>query len=83
MRFRQVSGDRQIALPGEICGGAQIHVIDRDSFLPWRTGVEIIDHVRKNYAESFKWKQPPYEYEYHKLPIEVLIGGPVASVFPD
>jgi uncharacterized protein YbbC (DUF1343 family) len=68
---------------GEICGGAQIHVIDRDRFLPWRTGVEIVDHVRKNYAESFKWKQPPYEYEYHKLPIEVLIGGPVASMFPD
>ncbi len=33
-------------------------------------------------AGHFAWKQPPYEYEYDKLPIEVLLGGPMEGVFP-
>jgi hypothetical protein len=24
----------------------------------------------------FEWKQPPYEYETEKLPIDVIAGGP-------
>jgi hypothetical protein len=35
------------------------------------------------YANHFQWKQPPYEYEFKKLPIEVLLGGPIADFFPD
>ena len=58
------------------------HVLDRDAFEPFRTGVEIIKHVKARCA-AFEWKGPPYEYEFEKLPIEVLIGGPVASLFPD
>jgi uncharacterized protein YbbC (DUF1343 family) len=68
---------------GELCGGAQLHVIDRETFQPFLTGVEIIKRIRKIYPEQFQWKQPPYEYEWKKLPIEVLIGGPVDSVFVD
>jgi hypothetical protein len=33
------------------------------------------------YPDQFKWKQPPYEYEREKLPIEILLGGPVNSFF--
>jgi uncharacterized protein YbbC (DUF1343 family) len=68
---------------GELCGGAQLHILDREKFRPFLTGVEIIKYIRKNYPEQFQWKQPPYEYEWKKLPIEVLIGGPVDSVFVD
>ena len=68
---------------GELCGGAQLHVVDREIFRPFLTGVEIIKRIRKIYSEQFQWKQPPYEYEWKKLPIEVLIGGPVDSVFSD
>lgn len=68
---------------GEICGGAQIHVRDRDTFLPFRTGVEIIRHLRARYPEKFAWTPPPYEYEYERPPIEILIGGPVDSLFAD
>ena len=67
---------------GQLCGGAQIHVLDRFGFLPFRTAVAILDYLRGNHPEVFRWKEPPYEYEYHKLPIEILIGGPLASVFP-
>jgi len=68
---------------GELCSGAQLHILDREKFRPFLTGVEIIKYIRKNYPEQFQWKQPPYEYEWKKLPIEVLIGGPVDSVFVD
>ena len=47
------------------------------------TAVEVINRVRKMYPRHFQWKQPPYEYESKRLPIEVLIGGPVESVFTD
>jgi uncharacterized protein YbbC (DUF1343 family) len=67
---------------GELCGGAQLHVTDRDRFQPFDTGVEIIRRLKKRYPNHFSWKQPPYEYEYDRLPIEVLIGGPVDSLFP-
>ena len=68
---------------GELCGGAQLHILDREKFRPFLTGVEIIKNIRKNYPEQFQWKQPPYEYEWKKLPIEVLIGGPVDAIFTD
>ena len=68
---------------GELCGGAQLHVIDRETFRPFMTGVEIIKRIRKIYGEQFQWKQPPYEYEWKRLPIEILIGGPIDSVFGD
>ena len=64
-----------------ICYGANLHVTDRDAFLPYQTGVEIIRMARRSYPEDFAWKQPPYEYEYEKLPIEILTGGPVEQTF--
>ena len=68
---------------GELCGGAQLHILDREKFRPFLTGVEIITCIRKIYPEQFQWKQPPYEYEWKHLPIEILIGGPINSVFAD
>jgi uncharacterized protein YbbC (DUF1343 family) len=68
---------------GVMCGGAQLHVTDRDVFMPVRTAVEIIRTIRRMFGESFAWKQPPYEYEFERLPIEVLLGGPVTDSFPD
>lgn len=68
---------------GQLCSGAQLHVTDRELFRPFMTGVEIIKSIRKIYREQFQWKQPPYEYEWKRLPIEILIGGPINSVFRD
>jgi uncharacterized protein YbbC (DUF1343 family) len=68
---------------GELCRGAQLHVVDRDNFQPFKTGVEIIKRIRQIHSDKFQWKQPPYEYEWKRLPIEILIGGPIESVFGD
>jgi uncharacterized protein YbbC (DUF1343 family) len=59
---------------GEICGGMQIHVTDRDRFKPVATGVAIINAVRRLYPQSFAWKQPPYEYVYDQLPFDAITG---------
>jgi uncharacterized protein YbbC (DUF1343 family) len=60
---------------GAMCGGIQLHVRDRDCFEPYLTGIKVISTIRSLYPESFSWRQPPYEYEYEKLPIEILCGG--------
>jgi uncharacterized protein YbbC (DUF1343 family) len=68
---------------GELCGGAQIHLTGRNEFRPFQTGIEVIRCMRKLYRGQFAWKQPPYEYETQKLPIEILLGGPVKEFFGD
>jgi uncharacterized protein YbbC (DUF1343 family) len=60
---------------GVLCGGAQIHVTDRAKFRPFRTGVAILKAVHNTYPRDFAWKQPPYEYEEVKLPIDILAGS--------
>jgi len=68
---------------GEICGGGQIHVLDRQAFHPFGTGIEIIRCIRKLYPNSFAWKQPPYEYEFDRLPIQILLGAPAEDYFDE
>jgi uncharacterized protein YbbC (DUF1343 family) len=60
---------------GEICGGACIHITERESFCPVRCGATIIEIISANYPQYFQWKSPPYEYEYQKLPIDVITGS--------
>ncbi|NWF52964.1 MAG: DUF1343 domain-containing protein [Nitrospirae bacterium] len=59
---------------GKVCGGAQLHVTDRERFKPFKTGVAIIKAVHDLYPDDFSWRQPPYEYETEKLPIDILAG---------
>jgi uncharacterized protein YbbC (DUF1343 family) len=57
-----------------LCGGAQIHVADRNKFRPFRTGVAILKAVRDLYPNENIWKEPPYEYETEKMPVDILAG---------
>ena len=59
---------------GELCGGIQVHVTDRDRFKPVATGVAVTSAIRRLYPASFRWKQPPYEYVYDRLPFDVITG---------
>jgi uncharacterized protein YbbC (DUF1343 family) len=58
----------------ETCGGCQIHVLDRRSFRPLQTAVELIAEFRRENVERFAWRDPPYEYEHEKQPIDILYG---------
>jgi uncharacterized protein YbbC (DUF1343 family) len=57
-----------------LCGGAQIHVTDREKFKPFKTGVAILKAIHNKWPREFSWKQPPYEYEEVKMPIDILAG---------
>ena len=60
---------------GLLCGGVQLHVTDREKFRPFRTGVAVLKAVHNTYPRDFAWKQPPYEYEEIKMPIDILAGS--------
>jgi len=66
----------------KLCQGLQIHVRDKNAFKPFATTVTILSLLRQLYPKFFAWKAPPYEYEHIKLPIEILLGGPVDTYFP-
>jgi uncharacterized protein YbbC (DUF1343 family) len=56
------------------CGGCQIHVIDRERFRPVAAGVALVAAFRAEDPDGFCWREPPYEYEYEKLPFDILAG---------
>jgi uncharacterized protein YbbC (DUF1343 family) len=59
---------------GRPCGGVQIHVFEREEFLPVLTGVAVVKTLRDLYGAEFRWKEPPYEYVYDKNPFDVIAG---------
>ena len=59
----------------QTCGGSQAHVTDRAVFEPVRTAVEMLDEFRRQDPGRFAWRQPPYEYEHDKMPIDILAGS--------
>ncbi|HEV2983829.1 MAG TPA: DUF1343 domain-containing protein [Vicinamibacterales bacterium] len=60
---------------GKGCGGCQVHVLDRRAFRPVEAGVALIEAVRAADPDLFCWRDPPYEYEHQKMPIDCLAGS--------
>jgi len=61
---------------GETCGGIEIHVVDREEFLPFLTGIQLICCAAGSWPEAFDWRREPYEFECERLAIDLLAGGP-------
>ena len=59
---------------GELCHGFQLHVTDRRVFKPYYTTLTLLALIRRLYPEGLVWRQPPYEYETERLPIDLLTG---------
>lgn len=59
---------------GETCGGVQVHVSDPRSFPSYLSALYLLAAIRGSAPEKFAWKQPPYEYEYEKMPIDLICG---------
>lgn len=59
---------------GKACGGIQIHVTNRETFRPAISGIAVVKTAFDMYGDEFKWKNPPYEYEYDKNPFDVIAG---------
>ena len=59
----------------ETCGGCQIHVTDRKAFAPHRAAIELLVEFHREAPDRFAWRDPPYEYEHEKPPIDILYGS--------
>ena len=59
------------------CVGFQIHVTDAITFLPYRTSLALLQAVMQCYPEEFSYKEPPYEYEFERLPMDLILGDVV------
>jgi len=59
----------------QTCGGCQIHVTARHLFKPVLVGVALAGMFWRTDPAKFAWRQPPYEYEHDKMPIDILAGS--------
>lgn len=57
------------------CGGAFVHVTNRDTFKPVLTGIAMAKVAFDLYPEDFKWKETPYEYVFDRNPFDVIHGS--------
>ncbi len=65
---------------GQLCHGVHIHAegsgYDHLQFQPWRVQALAFKAIRNLYPDYELWRDFPYEYEFGKLAIDVINGGP-------
>jgi len=59
---------------GEDCVGFQLHVTSKHQFLPYRTTLALLQIIIILFPDMFCYKEPPYEYEYERLPMDLILG---------
>ncbi|MEA1013512.1 DUF1343 domain-containing protein [Sphingosinicella sp. LY1275] len=66
---------------GKLCHGVHIHpegtFYDHEAFKPWRLQALAFKAIRRLYPDYELWRDFPYEYEFGKLPIDVINGSPL------
>ncbi|MCW7754156.1 DUF1343 domain-containing protein [Desulfobotulus sp. H1] len=60
---------------GEPCHGFQIHINEPASYSPCYQSLCLLQAVMEQHPSSFALKEPPYEYEYEKLPMDMILGS--------
>ena len=72
---------------GTMCNGVHIHAegkfYDHQAFKPWRLQALAFKAVRNLYPDYEIWRDFPYEYEFGKLPIDVINGSPLLREWVD
>ncbi len=65
---------------GQSCGGVQLHVTDRTTFKPYRTGIALLLAARAQAPAGFRWRTEPYEFVSHPIAIDLLSGSDVVRL---
>ncbi|HEY0313098.1 MAG TPA: DUF1343 domain-containing protein [Allosphingosinicella sp.] len=72
---------------GQLCNGVHIHAegpaYDHHAFRPWRLQALAFKAIRRLYPDYSLWRDFPYEYEFGKLAIDVINGGPALREWVD
>jgi uncharacterized protein YbbC (DUF1343 family) len=70
-----------------LCSGVHIHAegghYDHNAFKPWRLQALGFKAIRALYPDYPLWRDFPYEYEFDKLAIDVINGGPALREWVD
>ncbi|MBL7177347.1 MAG: DUF1343 domain-containing protein [Desulfobacteraceae bacterium] len=59
---------------GELCSGFMIHILDHRAYRPYFTTIALLKAIIEIHRKDFQWKESPYEYEYEKMPIDMILG---------
>ncbi|MGA9582681.1 MAG: DUF1343 domain-containing protein [Allosphingosinicella sp.] len=72
---------------GKTCHGVHIHpegrFYDHEAFRPWRLQALAFKAIRRLDPDYGLWRDFPYEYEFGKLAIDVINGGPALREWVD
>jgi uncharacterized protein YbbC (DUF1343 family) len=72
---------------GQLCSGVHIHpegrFYDHEAFKPWRLQSLAFKAIRRLQPDYPLWRDFPYEYEFGKLAIDVINGGPALREWVD
>jgi len=72
---------------GKLCSGVHIHaeapLYDHHAFRPWRLQALAFKAIRRLRPDYDLWRDFPYEYEFDKLAIDVINGGPALREWVD
>lgn len=65
---------------GQLCSALMVHAegnhYDHCAFRPWRLQALAFKAIRRLYPDYELWRDFPYEYEFDRLAIDVINGGP-------
>ena len=59
---------------GGLCRGLFIHLLDETAYRPYFASVAILGALLQDAGDRFAWTDPPYEYEYERRPIDLILG---------
>jgi len=59
---------------GSLCQGFQLHITDPETYRSYRLSLQLLQAVINLHPDSFQLKSPPYEYEFEKMPIDLILG---------
>lgn len=60
---------------GQVCGGVQLHVTDRQTFGSVRTSLALLAAFRELSGERFAWRTEVYEFVVDPIAIDLLFGS--------
>ncbi len=57
------------------CKGFHIHVTSKKDFCPYFASLVLLQAIMEFHGNDFKFRLPPYEYEFHRMPIDLILGS--------
>jgi len=60
---------------GQACKGFQIHITSKKEYNSFLSSLILMQLILRHHPNAFKFKEPPYEYEFERMPIDLILGS--------